>query len=174
MTINNLPPAVMWGDYWMMSKFESADGRHRLHDRARIRTPRDFFSSKSIGAKGGAGQNTTQYDSPEVDKLLAGGRGDRRPGQAQGDLPEDAGDHPPGPALPADLPVRDGRRAPRPGLQGFTPNVNVQENCWNAAVVLGELIGRLTRSGRTQARSDCAAKGGRAWHATCSAGSVRA
>ena len=24
MTINNLPPAVMWGDYWMMSKFETS------------------------------------------------------------------------------------------------------------------------------------------------------
>ena len=24
MTINNLPPAVMWGDYWMKSKFETA------------------------------------------------------------------------------------------------------------------------------------------------------
>ena len=24
MTINDLPPAVMWGDFWMQSKFESA------------------------------------------------------------------------------------------------------------------------------------------------------
>lgn len=23
MTISNLPPAVMWGDYWMLSKFDS-------------------------------------------------------------------------------------------------------------------------------------------------------
>ncbi len=24
MTISNLPPAVMWGDYWMLSKFDTS------------------------------------------------------------------------------------------------------------------------------------------------------
>ena len=33
----------------------------------------DYFSSRSIGAKGGGGQNTTQYDNAEVDALLAEG-----------------------------------------------------------------------------------------------------
>ena len=33
----------------------------------------DFFSSRSIGAKGGSGQNTTQYESADVDALLAEG-----------------------------------------------------------------------------------------------------
>ena len=57
MTINNLPPAVMWGDYWMQSKFETA-----MVGIGFMIGPdpdaSDFFSSKSIGAKGGTGQNT--------------------------------------------------------------------------------------------------------------------
>ena len=34
MSISNMPAAVMWGEYWMMSKFETAMVGHRLHDRA--------------------------------------------------------------------------------------------------------------------------------------------
>ena len=130
MSINNLPPAVMWGDYWMMSKFDSTMvgigfGIGPDPD------ANDFFSSKSIGAKGGTGQNTTQYSSPEVDKLLAGGCRRGRPGQAQGDLSkmQEHTRH----DLPY-LPIFQYKMVEgiKEGLQSFTPNVAVQENSWNA------------------------------------------
>ncbi|WP_394886171.1 peptide ABC transporter substrate-binding protein [Mesorhizobium sp. AaZ16] len=69
MTISNLPAAVMWGDFWLKSQFESAisgvtnviagdpDVSNRLH-------------TKAIVAKGGKGSNTGQYSNPEVDALL--------------------------------------------------------------------------------------------------------
>ena len=69
MTISNLPAAVMWGDFWLKSQFESAisgvtnliaadpDVTNRLH-------------TKAIVAKGGKGSNTGQYSNPEVDALL--------------------------------------------------------------------------------------------------------
>jgi len=91
----------------------------------------DFFSSKSIGAKGGTGQNTTQYASPEVDKLLAEGASTVDKGKrkeiyqkmqeiTRHDLPY--------------LPIFQYKMVEgiKDGLQNFTPNVAVQENSWNA------------------------------------------
>ncbi|MCM2474648.1 peptide ABC transporter substrate-binding protein [Rhizobium sp. CG5] len=69
MTISNLPPAVMWGEYWMMSKFDSVVVGLDFLTGADPDTS-DYFKSTSIGAKGGAGQNNWQYANPEVDKLL--------------------------------------------------------------------------------------------------------
>jgi peptide/nickel transport system substrate-binding protein len=69
MKISNLPAAVMWGEFWMQSQFDSVivgssyligadpDVTNRLH-------------SSSIGAKGGRGSNNAQYANPEVDALL--------------------------------------------------------------------------------------------------------
>lgn len=69
MKISNLPAAVMWGEFWMQSQFDSVivgssyligadpDVTNRLH-------------SRSIGAKGGRGSNNAQYANPEVDALL--------------------------------------------------------------------------------------------------------
>jgi peptide/nickel transport system substrate-binding protein len=130
MSINNLPPAVMWGDYWMMSKFDTAMvgigfGIGPDPD------ANDFFSSKAIGAKGGTGQNTTQYSSPEVDRLLAEGAAavdqakrkeiyHEMQKQTRHDLPY--------------LPIFQYKMVEgiKEGLQNFTPNVSVQENSWNA------------------------------------------
>ncbi|SCW66467.1 peptide/nickel transport system substrate-binding protein [Rhizobium mongolense subsp. loessense] len=72
MTISNLPPAVMWGEYWMMSQFDSVVVGIDFLTGADPDTS-DYFKSTSIGAKGGAGQNTWQYSNPEVDKLLTEG-----------------------------------------------------------------------------------------------------
>ncbi|MDZ5449473.1 peptide ABC transporter substrate-binding protein [Labrys sp. ZIDIC5] len=69
MTISNLPPAVMWGDYWMMSKFDSVVVGLNFLTGPDPDTS-DYFMSTSIGAKGGNGQNTWQYANPEVDRLL--------------------------------------------------------------------------------------------------------
>ena len=130
MTINNLPPAVMWGDYWMQSKFESAMvGIGFMIGPDPDST--DYFASRSIGAKGGSGQNTTQYESPEVDALLAEGAKtvdvEKRKAAyvkmqeiTRRDLPY--------------LPIFQYAMVSgvKGKLEGFTPNVNVQENCWNA------------------------------------------
>ena len=131
MTINNMPPAVMWGDYWMMSKFDSAMvgigfGIGPDPD------ANDFFSSKSIGAKGGTGQNTDAVQQPRGRQAAGGGRVDRRPGQAQGDLPARC--------RRSSATICPTCRSSstrcvegiKDGLQGFTPNVAVQANCWNA------------------------------------------
>lgn len=130
MNINNMPPAVMWGEYWMMSKFESA-----MVGLAFMIGPdpdsTDFFSSRSIGAKGGAGQNTTQYSNPEIDKLLA-------EGAATVDVAERTAIYKKMQEVTRrDLPylpifqytMVSGHKA---GMEGFVPNVNYQENCWNA------------------------------------------
>ncbi len=72
MKISNLPPAVMWGEYWMQSKFDSVVVGINFLTGADPDT-RDYFGSSSISAKGGAGQNTTQYSNAKVDALLAQG-----------------------------------------------------------------------------------------------------
>ncbi len=72
MKIENLTPAVMWGDFWGKSQFDSVmvgitylvggdpDVTYRFH-------------SKAIAAKGGSGSNNAQYSNPEVDALLEEG-----------------------------------------------------------------------------------------------------
>lgn len=130
MNINNLPPAVMWGENWMMSKFETTmvGINFMIGPDPDVST---YFASDAIGAQGGAGQNTTQYESEEVDRLLVEGAGTvvreerivayRRVQEfTRRDLPY----------LPMfQYALGQGVKA---GLIGFTPNVNVRENCWNA------------------------------------------
>lgn len=72
MTISNLPPAVMWGDYWMMSQFDSVMvGLTPLI--GPDPDPSDFFKSTASPAKGGTGQNTWVYANAEVDALMEQG-----------------------------------------------------------------------------------------------------
>lgn len=72
MTIENLPPAVMWGDFWMRSKFDTAiAGSTYLIGADPDVTNR--FHSRSITAKGGSGSNNAQYVNTEVDALLEKG-----------------------------------------------------------------------------------------------------
>lgn len=72
MQIGNLPPAVMWGDHWMLSQFDMA-----LAGLSCLTGPdpdtSDYFLSTSSPAKGGNGQNTWVYENPEVDELLKKG-----------------------------------------------------------------------------------------------------
>jgi peptide/nickel transport system substrate-binding protein len=72
MIIANLPPAVMWGEFWTQSKFDTIIvGSTYL-----IGADPDVanrFHSRSIVAKGGTGQNYAQYVSAEVDALLEKG-----------------------------------------------------------------------------------------------------
>ena len=129
MNINNLPPAVMWGDYWMQSKFETA-----MVGIGFMIGPdpdaSDFLASKSIGAQGGTGQNTCQYSSPEVDKLLQEGAGtfDRDKRAQIYRRMQEVTRH----ELPY-LPIFQYAQVEgtKTGLQGFKPNVFVQMNTYN-------------------------------------------
>ncbi|HYI68802.1 MAG TPA: peptide ABC transporter substrate-binding protein [Skermanella sp.] len=130
MSISNLPAAVMWGEYWMMSKFETAMvGIGFMIGPDPDAT--DFFASRSIGAQGGAGQNTTQYASKDVDTLLQEGAAtvdqDKRKAVYQKMQTVTRHDLPYLPIF--QYAMVSGTKT---GLAGFTPNVNVQENCWNA------------------------------------------
>ena len=72
MQIENLPSAVMWGEFWTQSQFESAMvGITYLIGSDPDVTSR--FHTKAIAAKGGSGSNTAQYSNPEVDALLEEG-----------------------------------------------------------------------------------------------------
>jgi peptide/nickel transport system substrate-binding protein len=120
---------VMWGDYWMLSQFDS------VVVGLNVLTGPDpdastFFLSSASPAKGGAGQNTWVYENPEVDALLTQG--------AETVVPEERRE-----AylkiqeiLRADLPflpiyqyaVIHGRKA---GVEGFAGNVNNRIDTWN-------------------------------------------
>ena len=129
MTIQNFPPAVMWGDNWMQSKFETAMVGLGFMIGPDADTT-DYFHSKSINAQGGNGQNTTQYVNPEVDKLL--GEAANTVDQAKRiEIYKKQQE-----IVRADLPylpifqyaMVEGTKK---GLEGYKPNVNTQTNTWN-------------------------------------------
>ncbi len=129
MTISNLPPAVMWGEYWMMSQFDSVVVGINFLTGADPDTS-DYFRSTSIAAQGGAGQNTWQYANPEVDELLAeGGRlfvPEKRKEvylKIQEIMRHDL------PFLPMFQYATV--RGHKEGVEGVTPNVNVRIDSWN-------------------------------------------
>ncbi|TGV05637.1 peptide ABC transporter substrate-binding protein, partial [Alcaligenaceae bacterium 429] len=128
--INNMPAAVMWGDHWFKSQFESVlvsvnymtgndpDANYR-------------FNSRAIPAQGGSGSNVGQYKNPEADALLEKGR---KTMELEGrkkiyhDLQH---------VLREDLVILPLYQTvhvegTKKGLEGFTPNVNVLSNAWNA------------------------------------------
>ncbi len=72
MTIKNMPPAVIWGDYFNMSKFDSVMvGQDMMYGGDPDATT--YFASSEIPVKTGAGNNPAEYSNPEADKLLAEG-----------------------------------------------------------------------------------------------------
>lgn len=131
MTISNLPPAVMWGDFWQQSQFDSVvvgstyliaadpDATNRLH-------------SGSTVAKGGRGSNNAQYANPEVDTLLEKGARTFDPearreiyNRVQELVRHDL------PFLPIFLNTNVwGHKA---GIEGFVPNGNTRTESWKAA-----------------------------------------
>jgi len=125
--INNKPAAVLFGDFYRMSKFETIligmgmgsdpDHSFRLH-------------SKYIPAKGGMGRNSIANESREIDRLLELGvravdRENRKPVYFR--LQEVYADE-----LPY-LPIFHyvNIRGTRKGIEGFHPNSNMQEYSWN-------------------------------------------
>ncbi|MGY4629949.1 peptide ABC transporter substrate-binding protein [Bradyrhizobium sp. USDA 4486] len=130
MKISNLPAAVMWGEFWGQSKFDSVivgstyligadpDVTNRLH-------------SRSIAAKGGRGSNNAQYVNPEVDALLDKGARTFDPEARRAiyfrvqelvrrDLP----------FLP--LYQSNSVEGLKKGINGFVPNGNTRTESWNA------------------------------------------
>ena len=129
MQINNMPAAVVWGEYYVKSKYDSLlvgvqatiggdpDCLNRIH-------------SKYIPAESGSGRNVLQYKNPQVDRLLE--EGVREADQAKRrvlymKLQE---------VLRADLPylpifsyVR--LEGVKQGMQNYKPNGNVLHNTWN-------------------------------------------
>jgi peptide/nickel transport system substrate-binding protein len=127
MKINNKPAAVLFGDFYRMSKFETiligmamgSDPEHsfRLH-------------SRYIPVKGGMGRNSVAYESAKMDRALDTGvrdidREKRKKAyfRAQEIFADEL------PYLPIFHYVNI--RGARKGIEGFQPNSNMQEFSWN-------------------------------------------
>lgn len=130
MKISNLPAAVMWGEFWTQSLFDSVivgssyligadpDVTNRLH-------------SHSIAVKGGRGSNNAQYTNPEVDALLDKGARTFDPearraiySRVQELVRRDL------PFLP--LYQSNAVEGLKKGINGFVPNGNTRTESWNA------------------------------------------
>jgi peptide/nickel transport system substrate-binding protein len=122
----------MWGDYWMQSKFDSTMVGINFLTGSDPDTS-DYMNSKSIPAKGGAGQNTWQYESPAVDKGLEQGATEFVPEErkkayltvqqtVRNDLPF--------------LPMFQYAtvRGHKSNIQGIEPNINVRIDTWNVGI----------------------------------------
>lgn len=127
--ISNLPPAVMWGDYWSMGQYDTT-----LVGLGVLAGPdpdcSDFFRSDASPALGGSGQNYWAYANPEVDALLVEGASlfspeERRPVylRLQEVIRED---------LPF-LPIYQYAVIPgyKTGLEGYAANINNRIDTWN-------------------------------------------
>jgi peptide/nickel transport system substrate-binding protein len=129
MQIKNMPAAVIWGDYYNLSQFDSVMvGEDQMTGPDPDVTI--YYSSKAITAKGGAGQNNMEYVNPEVDTLLSQGattlEQDKRAAiykkletVIRGDLPK--------------LPIFQYTRIEgvKDKLIGYEPSVYTASNCWN-------------------------------------------
>ena len=131
MTISNLPAAVMWGEFWAQSQFDTAmvgityliggdpDVTNRFHTRA-------------IVAQGGRGSNNAQYSNPEVDALLEEGVRTFDP-KARREIYNRVQE-----LVRRDLPFlplfsNASVQGHKEGIQGVVPNVNTRTESWNAA-----------------------------------------
>lgn len=127
--ISNMPAAVIWGEFWQQSKFQSVIvGVNFMLGSDPDVTPR--FGSGAIPAKGGRGYNTYQYQNKEADRLLT-------QGATQFDLAERKKTYGALQKLIRDdlaiLPLFQSviAEGTKEGLQGFAPNINTSSNCWN-------------------------------------------
>lgn len=127
--INNMPGAVIWGDFYVRSQFEC------LLVGTAFRTgvdpdPAPRFASDAIPVKGGSGGNYMQWVNAEADKLMKEGQATFNQGRrkeiyykVQEIVREE---------LPI-LPIF--QYAPlegiKDGLIGYRPNINQRQNAWN-------------------------------------------
>ncbi|WP_134500605.1 peptide ABC transporter substrate-binding protein [Microvirga pakistanensis] len=131
MTIENMPAAVMWGDFWMQSRFDTAVvGITYLIGSDPDVTNR--FHSKSITAQGGAGSNNVQLKNARVDELLEQGTALFDPKQRKviyDEVQQIVRNELPFLPLFAENYIH-GRKK---GINGFKPNGNTRTESWNAA-----------------------------------------
>jgi peptide/nickel transport system substrate-binding protein len=129
MQINNMPAAVIWGEFYVKSKFDTL----LVGIQATIGDDPDCLNrihSKYIPAETGSGRNVMQYKNPQVDKLLEDGvkevdRAKRRPLYLK--LQE---------VIRADLaylPLFSYVRLEgvKQGIVNYKPNSNTLTNSWN-------------------------------------------
>ena len=129
MTIKNLPPAVMWGEYWYKDLFDTGMAG-TVYGIGADPDVSDRLASASIAVKTGAGSNTAQFSNAAVDGLLH---------HATATLDRDARkqDYFKVQAIVRDeLPVLPIFQwvmveGTKDTLYGYQPNVNVRSNCWN-------------------------------------------
>lgn len=131
LAINNMPAAVIWGDFYTRSKFQS------LMVGTVFRTvidpdPAHRFGSDAIPAKSGNGANQMQWQNADADKLMQEGQRtfDREKRKAiywklQELVREEL------PILPVFqyAPIEGHKE----GLVGYAPNINSRQNTWNLA-----------------------------------------
>ena len=70
MTISNLPAAVMWGDFWTKSQFDTGISGVVFLIASDPDVTNRFASTSSV-AKGGKGSNVMQYANPKVDEPVS-------------------------------------------------------------------------------------------------------
>ncbi len=131
LTISNLPPAVMWGEYWSQSQFDSVIvGLVFTSGSDPDVTAR--FASDAIPAQGGRGSNNAQYKNPVMDKLLEEGGKIFDPAerkkvylQVQEVIRDDL----------VILPIFQYAtvRGRKEGIEGVVPNINARIDTWHAA-----------------------------------------
>lgn len=127
--INNMPGAVIWGDFYVRSQFEC------LLVGTAFRTgvdpdPAPRFASDAIPVKGGSGGNYMQWVNAEADKLMKEGQAtfnQERRKEIYFKVQEIVREE-----LPI-LPIF--QYAPlegiKDGLIGYQPNINQRQNAWN-------------------------------------------
>ncbi|MHC2484718.1 peptide ABC transporter substrate-binding protein [Rhizobium leguminosarum] len=131
MTISNLPAAVMFGEFWLKSQFDTAiSGVTHLIAADPDATNR--LATSAIAAKGGKGSNVGQYSNPEVDALLKKGAQTFDPDarreiyyRIQEIVRQDL------PFLP--LFAATYVVGTKEGLEGWEPNTNTRTASWHAA-----------------------------------------
>ncbi len=129
MQIKDMPAAVIWGDYYNLSQYDSVMvGQDEMTGPDPDVTT--YYSSTAIPVKGGAGQNTMQYVNPKVDELLAQGATTLEHNKRAAIYREMAA------IIRNDLPMLPIFQYARiegmkDKLIGYAPSVYVSSNCWN-------------------------------------------
>ncbi len=129
MTINNMPAAVIWGDFYTRSKFQS------LLVGTAFRTvidpdPAHRFGSDAIPAKSGNGANQMQWQNEHADALMKDGQTVFEMEKRKAiywKLQELVRDELPILPIYQYAPVEGYKE----GLVGYQPNVNARQNTWN-------------------------------------------
>ena len=131
MNISNLPAAVIWGEFWAKSQFDSVVvGIVFLIGNDPDVTNR--FHSTAIVAQGGRGSNNSQFKNAEVDQLLERGTRSFDPAERQkiyARIQEIVREQLPFLPLFSEQSVRGYKQ----GIHGVVANGNTRTEAWQAA-----------------------------------------